>query len=229
MGLVCASFQLKMLHANKQARCAFYSRYCDSKLLMTLRWEGGEEKESTTPLTTNLVGRVNSVTTSSDRHRSPFTDGTSNYPGLLFEVSRMGMEEQPQGGQFTLHAHYTSGDSAMSHSTTASLNGPPKCTTSCCWFKDSEQLCTYQQWLERWLDVVVLLGVKQMEAAGKQWLRGTEGHMVGETSHLAQSVRWPATEERRHRRGRSSMFQRKKTQILSNSLRNSGAESEQRR
>lgn len=94
----------------KQAGCAPYARCCESKLLMALWWEGGGEKESTTLLTTNLVGRVNSVTTSSDQHRNPFTDGTSNYPRLVFEVSRKGTERKPQGGQFALHAHYTSGD-----------------------------------------------------------------------------------------------------------------------
>lgn len=96
--------------SRKQAGCAPYARFGESKLLMALWWGGGGEKESTTPLTTNLVGRVNSVTTSSDQHRNPFTDGTSNYPRLVFEVSRKGTGREPQGGQFALHAHYTSGD-----------------------------------------------------------------------------------------------------------------------
>lgn len=97
---------IRQIALAKQASCASCCRCCDSKLLMALRWEEGGEKESTTPSTTNLVGRVNSVTTTSDRHRSPFTDGTSNYPGLLLEVSRKDMERKPQGGQLAWHQRW---------------------------------------------------------------------------------------------------------------------------
>lgn len=137
-------------------------------MLMALWREGGGEKESTTPWTTNLVGRVNSVTTSSDQHRQPFTDGTSNYPRLVFEVSSKATERRPQGGQFALHAHYASGDWAMSHPQQPPQKSVQKEPHLAVGSKTRSNSAPSSRGRKRWLDVVGRRGVKHMEAAGKQ-------------------------------------------------------------